>query len=42
MERKGEFPRAVRLSKNRVAYDEDEIDGWIQSRAEESYCGAAA
>jgi len=28
-ERAGEFPKAVRISANRVAYDEDAVDAWI-------------
>ncbi len=29
-ERAGEFPKAVRISTNRVAYDSEKIDAWIQ------------
>lgn len=29
-ERAGEFPKAVPISKNRVAYDSDQVDAWIQ------------
>jgi len=29
-ERAGDFPRAVQISKNRVAYDSDQVDAWIQ------------
>ncbi len=36
MENRGEFPRPVRISKNRVAYNEEEVDAWIQSRIRES------
>lgn len=30
-ERAGLFPKAVRLSANRVAYDADSVDGWIEN-----------
>ena len=42
LEHNGEFPRSIRISKGRVAYDLAEIDGWIQSRVEASWCGEAA
>jgi len=29
-ERAGEFPKAVRISTNRVAYDAEAVDAWIQ------------
>ena len=29
-ERAGEFPKAVQISANRVAYDSEKIDAWIQ------------
>jgi prophage regulatory protein len=29
-ERAGEFPKAVRISSNRVAYDAEAVDAWIQ------------
>jgi prophage regulatory protein len=29
-ERAGEFPKAVRISSNRVAYDAEAVDSWIQ------------
>ena len=42
LENKGEFPKSIRISKGRVAYNEDEIDAWIQSCVDGSYCGEAA
>ena len=29
MERAGHFPRAVQVSENRVAYDAEAVDSWI-------------
>ena len=29
-ERAGEFPKAVQISANRVAYDSEKIDAWIR------------
>jgi prophage regulatory protein len=29
-ERAGQFPRAVRISANRVAYDAEAVDAWIE------------
>jgi len=29
-ERAGDFPKAVRISPNRVAYDAEAVDAWIQ------------
>ena len=29
-ERAGEFPKAVRISASRVAYDAEAVDAWIQ------------
>ena len=29
-ERAGEFPKAVKISTNRVAYDAEAVDAWIQ------------
>ena len=29
LERSGKFPRAVRISESRVAYDADAVDAWI-------------
>lgn len=29
-ERAGEFPKAVKISTSRVAYDSDQVDAWIQ------------
>ncbi len=37
-ERAGEFPRSVRISKNRVAYDEDKVDAWIQEILDRGLC----
>ena len=31
-ERAGEFPKAVRISTNRVAYNEDAVDNWIKNK----------
>lgn len=31
-ERAGEFPKAIKLSDHRVAYDEAEIDKWIEQK----------
>jgi len=42
LENKGEFPKSIRISKGRVAYNEDEIDAWIQSCVDGSYCAEAA
>ena len=36
LENRGKFPRSIRISKNRVAYNEEEVDAWIQSRIRES------
>ena len=36
LENRGEFPRSIRISKNRVAYNEEEVDAWIQSRIKQS------
>lgn len=30
--RQGEFPRPIRLTKNRVAWQESKIDQWIEAR----------
>jgi prophage regulatory protein len=30
-ERSGDFPKAVKISANRVAYDAEKVDGWIKS-----------
>jgi predicted DNA-binding transcriptional regulator AlpA len=32
MEKRGEFPQRVTLGENRVAWWEDEVDAWIESR----------
>ena len=29
-ERAGEFPKAVKISTSRVAYDAEQVDAWIQ------------
>lgn len=34
LEKAGQFPRRVRLGCNRVAWLENEIDGWISEKAE--------
>lgn len=31
--RDGDFPRSIKLSTNRVGFDEQEIDAWIAQRA---------
>ena len=31
-ERAGEFPKAVRISPNRVAYDSEAVDIWIKNK----------
>ena len=36
LENIGEFPQAIRISKGRVAYSEDEVDAWVESRIKES------
>ena len=41
-ERLGEFPKAIRISTNRVAYDEIEIDAWVESRIREARSDVAA
>lgn len=35
LEQDGRFPRRVRLGENRVAWVEDEIEGWLQDRIAE-------
>jgi prophage regulatory protein len=45
LERSGEFPQAVQLTPNRVAYDSDEVEAWIQralSRKSYNFQSAAA
>lgn len=37
-ERAGEFPKSVQISKNRVAYDEDKVDAWIQDILDRGLC----
>jgi prophage regulatory protein len=32
LEKRGEFPRRIAISENRSAYDEAEIDEWIEDR----------
>ena len=32
----GEFPKSIRVSKGRVAYNEDAVDAWIEARIRES------
>jgi prophage regulatory protein len=34
LERRGEFPRHVQISANIVAWREDEVTAWIESRAQ--------
>ncbi len=41
-ERDGEFPRAVRISASRVAYDVEAVDAWIEARIRESSAEFAA
>jgi prophage regulatory protein len=36
MERRGEFPRCVRISPGRVGYLESEVEAWIAKRAEDA------
>ncbi len=36
LENIGEFPQSIRISKGRVAYSEDEVDAWVESRIKES------
>ena len=38
MEDRGDFPRRVRISANRVAYDSDAVDGWIKEILERGLC----
>ena len=38
----GDFPRSIRISKGRVAYDEDAVDAWIDARIRESHSECAA
>ena len=38
LERAGEFPKAVRVSAKRVAYDSNAIDDWIQKVLERDRC----
>ena len=46
IERKGEFPKAVQITKNRVAYDAQAVDSWIKdalfSAPETADCSNAA
>ena len=35
LEKKGLFPRPIKLGANRVAYLEEEIDAWLESKAAE-------
>ena len=37
-ERDGEFPKAVRLSANRVAYDVEAVDRWIREILARGLC----
>ena len=37
-ERAGEFPKSVRISANRVAYDEDKVDDWIKDVLSRGLC----
>jgi prophage regulatory protein len=32
LERKGQFPRRIVVGENRVAWDEAEVDAWIEGR----------
>jgi len=41
LERDGKFPLRVRISGNRVAYLESEVQAWIRERAAERTGGAA-
>lgn len=38
LERAGNFPKAVRLSANRVAYDCDSVDLWIREVLNRGLC----
>src|SRR2546421_8633459 len=40
MERRGEFPKRVRLSPGRIGWRQDEIREWIDSRSRASRCCA--
>ena len=35
-ERAGEFPKAIQISANRVAYDEEMVDAWIQNKLQQA------
>jgi prophage regulatory protein len=35
LEAKGQFPKRVRLGTGRVAYVEDEIDAWVQTKIDD-------
>ncbi len=37
-ERAGEFPKAVQLSTNRVAYDAEAVDDWIKEILSRGLC----
>jgi prophage regulatory protein len=37
----GKFPRPIRLSESRIAWDEAEIDSWLKARAAEREKAAA-
>jgi len=37
-ERAGEFPKSVRISANRVAYDSDAVDDWIKEILSRGFC----
>jgi prophage regulatory protein len=38
MEDKGEFPKSVRISANRVAYNADDVDEWIKEVLQRGLC----
>ncbi|MHB1991003.1 helix-turn-helix transcriptional regulator [Metallibacterium scheffleri] len=41
MQRRGQFPRAVKISQRAVAWRSDEIEQWIESRTAARDAGAA-
>ena len=42
LEKDGRFPRRIRLSSNVIVWDRDEIEAWLQARADERDGGGQA
>ena len=32
----GKFPKAVRLSKSRIAYDREQVEAWIEAKLQQA------